>query len=275
MATIVRVRTEPRGTERKDRWWVEPLTIVLALSAFVVYAFIASTLTTTSTGTWTYFAEPYLSPLFSPCLTSSCPPSERLLPFTIDIQLLQFVIPASYLIVGSPLLFRFTCYYYRRSIYRGFFQSPSACAVPDARKRYTGESRFPFILQNFHRYALYLALIVVVILWIDTVKAFSFPDPANHSVHRLGIGLGSLVMLANVLLLSAYTFGCHALRHLVGGSLDSFHRASLRLRLWTWVTRLNLHHNRWAWISMGSVGFTDLYIRLLAMGVISDPRILF
>lgn len=263
MAATIRVRTEPKSTERKDRWWAEPLVIVLALGLFAVYAFVASTVNSA------YFADPYLSPLYSPCLTSACP--DRILPFTIDFWNLS---PA-YLIVGSPLAFRVTCYYYRRSIYRGFFSSPPACAVPDARKRYTGETRFPFILQNFHRYALYLAIAVVVVLWIDTVKAFSFPDHANHAVRHFGIGLGTLIMLANVLLLSAYTFGCHALRYLVGGHLDSFHRASLRFRLWAWVSRLNMHHSRWAWISMGVVGFTDLYIRLVASGAVSDPRIVF
>ena len=41
-----------------------------------------------------------------------------------------------------------------------------------------------------------------------------------------GIGVGTLVLAANVVLLGGYTFGCHSLRHLVGGCLDQLSRAS-------------------------------------------------
>jgi hypothetical protein len=75
-----------------------------------------------------------------------------------------------------------------------------------------------------------------------------------------------------VILLSGYTFSCHSARYLVGGYLDSFHRASLRYRLWAFSNRLNARHNRWAWASLVVVGLTDVYIRLNAMGVIVDPR---
>lgn len=261
MAATVRVRTEPRGTERQDRWWVEPLLIVLILGGFVVYATIVSLADAN------YWADPYLSPFYSPCLTDKCPEH------VLGIVLGWWTLSPAILIVGSPLAFRLTCYYYRRSYYRAFFSSPPGCAVPDLRKRYAGESRFPFVLQNVHRYALYLAIVVLVVLWWDSIKAFDFP--AKDGTRHLGIGLGSVVMLANVLLLSAYTFGCHAARYLVGGHLDSFHGASLRFRLWSWVTRLNLHHSRWAWVSLFGVGLTDLYIRLVASGALADPRILF
>jgi hypothetical protein len=171
----------------------------------------------------------------------------------------------AFLILGSPLAFRATCYYYRRSYYRAFFWSPPACSVPDARAKYSGETRFPFLLQNLHRYTLYLALIVLAILWWDVFLAFNFDG-------RFGVGLGTLIMLANVLLLSGYTFGCHAARYLVGGYLDSFHGASLRYRLWSLANRLNAHHGRYAWFSLFSVMLTDLYIRLATMGIITDPR---
>jgi hypothetical protein len=137
--------------------------------------------------------------------------------------------------------------------------------VPDARAKYSGETRFPFLLQNLHRYTLYLAIVVLAILWWDVLLAFNFDG-------RFGVGLGTLIMIANVLLLSGYTFGCHAARYLIGGYLDSFHGASLRYRLWSLANRLNAHHGRYAWFSLFSVMLTDLYIRLAAMGVISDPR---
>ncbi len=121
------------------------------------------------------------------------------------------------------------------------------------------------MLQNIHRYTLYIAILVIVVLWWDALLAFNFDG-------RFGIGVGSLIMLANVVLLSGYTFGCHAARYLVGGYLDSFHHASLRFRLWSFANRLNLRHSRWAWFSLFGVMLTDLYIRLLAMGAISDLR---
>jgi len=250
-ATTAGVRDRPH--ERHDRWWVEPLAIVLVLGGFVVYSFVVSVQNAN------YFFDPYLSPFYSPCLTTSC--VHPTLPLIGD----WYTLSPAFVIVGSPLAFRVTCYYYRRSYYRAFFWSPPACAVPDARAKYSGETRFPFVFQNIHRYTLYLAVIVLAILWWDAFLAFDFDG-------RFGVGVGSLVMLANVLLLSAYTFGCHAARYLIGGHLDSFHNASLRFRLWSWTNRLNAHHSRWAWFSLFGVALTDLYIRLAAMGLITDLR---
>jgi hypothetical protein len=249
--TTASVRERPH--ERQDRWWIEPLTIVLVLGLFGLYAFVVSVLN------GNYYYEPYLSPFYSPCLTTSC--VHPTFPVIGD----WYNLSPAFLIVGSPLAFRATCYYYRRSYYRAFFWSPPACSVPDARAKYSGETRFPFVLQNLHRYTLYLALVVLAILWWDVFLAFNFDG-------RFGVGLGTLIMLANVLLLSGYTFGCHAASYLVGGYLDSFHGASLRYRLWRVANRLNAHHGRYAWFSLFSVMLTDLYIRLAAMGFITDLR---
>lgn len=249
--TTASVRERPH--ERQDRWWIEPLTIVLILGLFGAYAFVVSVVN------GNYYYDPYLSPFYSPCLTTSC--VHPTFPVIGD----WYNLSPAFLIVGSPLAFRATCYYYRRSYYRAFFWSPPACSVPDARAKYSGETRFPFLLQNLHRYTLYLALAVLAILWWDVFLAFNFDG-------RFGVGLGTGIMLANVVLLSAYTFGCHAARYLVGGYLDSFHGASLRYRLWSFANRLNAHHGRYAWFSLFSVMLTDLYIRLAAMGVIADPR---
>ncbi|HEV8671646.1 MAG TPA: succinate dehydrogenase [Candidatus Limnocylindria bacterium] len=262
--TTASVRQRPH--ERHDRWWIEPLFIVLVLGGFGLYAFVVSIQNAY------YYFDPYLSPFYSPCLTTGCVHP------TFAVIGDWYNLSPAFLIVGSPLAFRATCYYYRRSYYRAFFGSPPACTVPDVRAKYSGETRLPFVLQNIHRYTLYLAIPVLAILWWDVLQAFRFPvpHPEQFSVvtteWRFGVGVGTLIMLANVVLLSGYTFGCHAARYLVGGYLDSFHGASLRFRLWSWANRLNAFHSRWAWFSLFSVMLTDLYIRLAAMGVINDLR---
>jgi hypothetical protein len=38
---------------------------------------------------------------------------------------------------------------------------------------------------------------------------------------------------------------------------------------------MNVFHNRWAWASLVSVAVADLYVRLLAIGVLTDPAIRF
>ena len=37
-----------------------------------------------------------------------------------------------------------------------------------------------------------------------------------------GIGVGTLVILANTTALTLYSFSCHSARHLIGGNLDCF-----------------------------------------------------
>ena len=92
------------------------------------------------------------------------------------------------------------------------------------------------------------------------------------------LGLGTGIMLVNVILLSGYTFGCHSWRHLVGGGLDCYSRSQLgqaRYRAWRWVTVLNQRHPVWAWCSMFSVVIADVYIHLLRAGILIDPHIIF
>jgi hypothetical protein len=255
MATATATATSGgfRGVERVDRWWVQPLLFVLVLTSFSIYALWAALQNTN------YFAAPYLSPFYSPCLAQNCAHP------TLPIIGGWWNLSPAFLVLGAPLGFRLTCYYYRKAYYRAFFWSPPACAVPDARPRYSGETVFPFILQNIHRYFFYLAVVVVVFLWWDALLAFRFPS-------GFGIGLGTLVLVANVVLLSLYTFSCHSCRHLCGGSLDTFGKAPLRYRLWRTLTRLNERHGAYAWMSLFSVVIADAYVRLLAMGAITDVR---
>jgi len=245
-------------TLRRDAWWLTPLATGVGLTVFGVYALVAAG--EGSHYLYTGGGAHYLSPFYSPDLKS----------------MLGFNPPFSFafFILWAPLGLRATCYYYRKAYYRSFFWSPPACAVRGASRRYSGESRLPLVLQNVHRYFFYFATIVLGFLWYDAGRAFFFRS-GDGSLH-FGIGLGSIGMLVNVLALSFFTFGCNSLRHLVGGRLDCFtctRSARAGHKLWLGVTRLNLGHTQLAWISLATVAFTDLYIRLAAYGVFQDPRI--
>ena len=243
-------------TVRRDRWWLAPLLTSVGLIAFGIYSIVVVVMG--SDYVYSGGGARYLSPFYSPDLGGLH------LPFTYAV-----------LVVWVPLGFRLSCYYYRKAYYRALFLAPPACAVAGPRdRRYRGEAAFPFVLLNVHRYFFWLATIVLGFLWYDAVRAFLFRG-ADGSLH-VGVGVGSLVMLANVVLLSVFTFGCNSLRHLVGGRLDCFTcSAGARARhgLWRGVSVLNVGHMQWAWISLGGVALTDLYIRLASAGVFHDPRI--
>lgn len=239
-------------TARRDRWWVSPLASGLGLAAFGVYAFVVAVLG--DNFRYTEGGADYLSPFYSP-----------------DLSGLEVPFSSAFLVIWVPLAFRGTCYYYRKAVYRAYLMAPPACAVASPRSgRYRGESAFPYVLMNAHRYFLFLATIVLGFLWYDAVRAFFFDG-------SFGVGLGSLVLLVNAVLLSLFTFGCNSVRHLVGGRLDCFTcstRARARHRLWRGVGVLNGRHMEWAWISLVWVALADLYVRLAAGGVFDDPRII-
>jgi len=139
-------------------------------------------------------------------------------------------------------------------------------------KTYLGERSFPLIIQNIHRYFLYLALIFLVLLTHDVWKALWFVDPTTGASH-FGLGVGTLVLALNVCMLSSYTLGCHSLRHLVGGLFDQLSRRPARFKAYSCVTCLNKRHMMFAWFSLCTVGFSDLYVRLCSMGIWQDWRI--
>jgi hypothetical protein len=254
-------RAHIAGPIRRDAWWIEPTLVVVVLGSFILYS------------TWAalqnahYYAAPYLSPFYSPCLSTDCQHVTIPLFGRMPVLPIVGVLSPAFLILWAPGVFRLTCYYYRKAYYRSFWGAPPACAIPDARRRYTGETRFPLIFQNLHRYLFYVAVLFVVVLAWDALLAFRFPD-------GFGIGVGTVVMWVNVVLLAGYTFSCHSCRHVCGGVVDVFSKAPTRYTLWRFVSRLNERHPTFAWLSLFSVGLTDLYIRLVAMGVIRDFRIL-
>jgi len=241
-------------TLRRDRWWVSPAITVAVLVVLIAY------LTWAAFVNRNYYVEPYISPLYSPCITAGCK--------TGGSHLLGgwWRLSPALLILIVPLGFRTTCYYYRKAYYRAFWLSPPACAVSEPHRRYTGETRFPLVFQNIHRYFFYAGLLLNVILTYDAFAALRF----NGS---WGFGLGTLVLFVNAALLWLYSLSCHSCRHVVGGRLRHFSKHPIRYRAWTLVSRLNARHMQLAWASLVFVALTDLYVRLVAAGTISDLRL--
>src|SRR6202795_5179620 len=230
-------------TSRKDNWWIEPLLVFLGFSAFIV----CSTWAALQNAHYTF--GPYLSPFYSPLLMTEKPGWwPAFMPFS-----------AAMLILWAPGGFRFTCYYYRGAYYKAFWADPISCTVGEPRNRYRGEKKFPLILQNIHRYFLYFAIIFVFILLFDGYRSlwFSGADGVKH----FGIGVGSLMLILNPILLGGYTFGCHSFRHLVGGVKDVLSGSPGRKKAYDCVSCLNRGHMKWAWVSMFFVAFAVVYVR--------------
>jgi hypothetical protein len=246
-------------TLRRDRWWLAPLLTVLGLSAWLAYGIVRIYM-----HKW-YWVEDhhYLTPFYSPCITDRCLPDAahfgRPLPG-------WWIIPEAAFSLPFLLLFRLSCYYYRKAYYRSFWASPPACAVPDGHQRYTGETRFPLIFQNGHRYAFYAALIISLINTFDAVVAFRGADG------NVGFGLGNLILLGNVVMLWGYTVSCHSCRHIIGGRLKHFSRHPVRYRLWTVVSKLNTRHMLLAWVTLGTLVVADFYVMAVSAGWFPDPR---
>jgi hypothetical protein len=247
-------------TLRTDRWWFPPLVTFVGLTAWLAYGLVRVYM-----HRWYYVEEyHYLTPFYSPCITERCVPEAAHFGTFLPAW---WIIPEAALTLPFLLLFRLTCYYYRKAYYRSFWFSPPACAVGEPHRSYTGESKPPLLVQNLHRYALYGALVFNVILTYDAILGFR--DETGEWGH---MGLGTLVLLANAALLWGYSLSCHSCRHIVGGRLNHFSRHPLRYKLWTQVSKLNAMHAKFAWLSLFSVMIADLYVFLLATGTISDLR---
>ena len=264
---VIPVTDVSRGfgsTSRRDAWWAAPLAVFLGFSTFVVYS------------TWAAFQNahysygPYLSPFYAPEIWGESPHAwfgpkppwfPAFLPFSPALLILPF-----------PGLFRFTCYYYRGAYYKAFWADPPSCAVGEPRKSYWGEQSFPLIFQNVHRYFMYIAVLFLFMLSYDVWKAMWWPDPATGG-EKLGLGLGTIILAVNVVLLSCYTLGCHVMRHIVGGMHDEISKHPVCDKAYACSSALNYKHQLFAWLSLFTVGFADLYVRLCSMGIWTDLRI--
>jgi len=250
-----RARIEAK-TLRTDRWWLYPLTTFVVFFSFVIYATIRA-----FQGSH-YYSEPYLSPFYSPCLGDCVKGSSDFgQPFA------WWPLSAALIVLIFPLGFRLTCYYYRKAYYRSFWLSPAACAVAEPHRKYTGETRFPLIFQNVHRYFWYVAMIFGVILSYDAILGFRNADGEwGH------MGLGTIFLLVNAALIWLYTLSCHSCRHIMGGKLKHFSRHPIRYKAWQQISKINAKHMQLAWASLFWLLFTDLYIVLLSTGTITDLR---
>lgn len=253
---------KPHGlgkTSRRDAWWLTPTATLVVLTLFIVYA------------TWAafqnayYWSGNYLSPFYSPEIWGMSPhailgPPPGWIPSWLPFSPALLILPI-------PAFFRFTCYYYRGAYYKAFWADPPACAVSEPRKKYNSENAWPLRIQNIHRYWLVFAAILLFFLWHDVWNSFWFDN-------GFGIGVGTIVILVNTVLLTFYALSCHTMRYLLGGRLKFLSRHPVRSACYDCVTGLNTKHMIFAWCSLFSVMFADLYVRLVAMGVWHDWRML-
>lgn len=244
---------------RSGSWWSGPLLTGVSLAVFVLYSAWA----VFQTGG--YHVDPYVSPLYTPCLAVSCGEAMHWPLFGEWWRLSPALIVA-----WVPVGFRASCYYYRKVYYRAFFLDPPNCSEeaqrhePRRAGNYRGE-RGLFVLQNVHRYFWMAGVLVALMLTWDAIEAFRFTN-------GWGVGLGSLIFAFNAGAFWLWALGCHSCRHIVGGRLKHFSKHPVRYRLWTWVSKLNARHGTFAWISLPAVIATDLYVRLIAWGALTDPR---
>lgn len=240
------------GTLRRDSWWVGPAITFTILCGFIVFA------TFRSFENDHFQVGPNLSPLYSPLIDTSW---AKGWPIPVSGAMLN---------LAGPGWFRFTCYCYRMAYYRAFAFDPPACAVGESRKHnYNGERKL-LIFQNLHRFTLYVAIAFLVFLWRDAIHALAGWKDGLH------LNVGTLVITMNATLLSGYTLSCHAFRHLLGGNVNSYSTATagmFRYKLWKLISKLNSKHMVGAWCSLFGVALTDLYIRSVATGAITDVRI--
>ncbi|MCA9289944.1 MAG: hypothetical protein KDA25_02380 [Phycisphaerales bacterium] len=258
-------------TARRDRWWVQPTVVFLALSAFIVYA----TFRALENGYHHYEGggAQYLSPFYSPLLFDVPGDPSGHAWFGDKPSWWPALIPffPAFFILWGPGGMRFTCYYYRGAYYKAFWADPPNCAVGEPRKGYRGERSFPLIMQNIHRYFFYPACAFIAVLAWDGFVATRFTG-ADGSTH-FGVGLGTIIICMNAILLGGYTFGCHCMRHLIGGRLNALAGKPIQRACYDCVSALNKRHMLWAWSSLVWVGFTDFYIRMCASGAWTDWRI--
>src|SRR4029077_6009897 len=138
-------------TFRKDKWWQTPRIVAAGLTIWVLYAPVRVFTHPV------YFVPqyPYLAPVYSPFVSGECVPGSS--PLGQWIPAVPPIIPYAFVSLVFVLGFRLTCYYYRGACSGASGRAPPACAVREPHATYSGETRFPLIAQNIHRYFWYAA----------------------------------------------------------------------------------------------------------------------
>ena len=94
---------------------------------------------------------------------------------------------------------------------------PVGCSIGELRavdQKYKGENKWPFILNNLHRYFFYAAFILMLFHWLSFTHAI-WVDGSFR------IGVGVVILFLDSLFLSLYVLSCHSCKHIVGGGLNS------------------------------------------------------
>ncbi len=240
---VMEVAERAFSTSRRDPWWLEFVISSIVFGGLIIYSIVRAFQAKY------YEFGAYTSPLY---------------PLPLKVGWISPVL----LTLWIPAGFRITCYFCRRVYYRSLFADPPACAVKEIKRDYKGESVFPYILVNIHRYFLLLVLLFVPIHWAHAL--LSFAKWGEGGTFGIGVGLGSLILTIDAVFLTLYVLSCHSLRHFVGGRLDIFSKNTRNYKVWKFVSKLNERHGLFFWLSLVSVGVADFYIYLLASGAISD-----
>lgn len=166
------------------------------------------------------------------------------------------------LILPAIALFRLTCYAFRKSYNKHLFKHPQSCIIKtgtDFKRSYSGETSFLFRFENLHRYFMYFSVLILPFFYYDAYISFIY----NISLLRLG----SILLLADAVILSLYVFSCHSVRNLIGGNKDCFQCLKFsikRKKIFDFQSFLNEHHEFFAWFSLAFIIFIDLFIRFIA-----------
>ena len=84
---------------------------------------------------------------------------------------------------------------------------------------------------------MYVMLAYLPLLSFDVWLSLNFHEGDTHAY---GVTVGSLILLVNVIMLTGYTFGCHAFRHVVGASqVGRIPMNRMKYKLWKLSTKLN------------------------------------
>jgi len=246
------ISSESFSTDRKDSWKQSWLLFGFTFVAFAVYSILVVAFDFKHGVRGVVTGADYQSPFYGPDLTGYLSNWPVSLPFAL-------------LTLWAPFGFRGTCYYMRRVYYRSIFSSPPGCAIEGfegRRGKYSGETKFPFFLNNYHKYFLYLAIVLGLFHWYEVILGV-FHD-------GIYIGVGTIFAFLDAFFLTLYISSCHAFRNIFGGS--SKRPGKFKYNFWSFISGLNERHGIFFWLSLFSIWIYDIYIRLVAWGFLTEVR---